>query len=159
MSDFKIAFAFLLKHEGGLEIDPNDPGGTTNFGISQRSYPNLDIRNLTLAQAQVIYERDFWIFGDLENQRIASKLFDEWVNSKHHAIRVAQLTLKLLVAGPVVADGNYGPQIEAMLNAVDEEKFIAEYKARLCLMHCMDAMVNPKQRDDLLGWLRRDVDG
>ena len=50
----------MLKWEGGLTNNPADPGGLTNFGICQRSYPNLDIKNLTRAQAAEIYERDYW---------------------------------------------------------------------------------------------------
>ena len=51
---------FILEHEGGYVNDPDDPGGETNFGISKRSYPNLDIKNLTKKQAAEIYERDFY---------------------------------------------------------------------------------------------------
>jgi lysozyme family protein len=46
--------------EGGVSNDPDDPGGLTKFGISQRSYPLLDIANLTRSEAIAIYERDFW---------------------------------------------------------------------------------------------------
>ena len=42
-------------------MDKDDPGGTTNYGISQRAYPNLDIKNLTLDQAKEIYYRDYWL--------------------------------------------------------------------------------------------------
>lgn len=57
---FDAALAFVLRHEGGLVDHPADPGGLTNFGISQRSYPELDIRGLTRADATAIYRRDFW---------------------------------------------------------------------------------------------------
>lgn len=39
---------------------PADPGGETNFGITKRSYPNLDIKNLTKEEAIEIYRRDYW---------------------------------------------------------------------------------------------------
>lgn len=39
----------------------HDPGGETNFGISKRSYPNVDVRNLTWEGAKEIYHRDYWI--------------------------------------------------------------------------------------------------
>jgi len=51
---------FVLAREGGLTDDPNDPGGLTNFGISQKAYPNLDIKNLTVEQAKEIYKKDYW---------------------------------------------------------------------------------------------------
>lgn len=37
-----------------------DPGGLTKFGISQRSYPDLDIASITLDQAKALYKRDYW---------------------------------------------------------------------------------------------------
>ena len=40
--------------------DPHDAGGETNFGISKRQYPNLDIKNLTKQQAADIYKRDYY---------------------------------------------------------------------------------------------------
>jgi len=60
-TDFDQAVEFTLRWEGGYENDPDDPGGETNWGISKRAYPNLDIKNLTKEQAIVIYESDYWI--------------------------------------------------------------------------------------------------
>lgn len=58
---------FIIKrNEGGFQDDPNDPGNYVNgklvgtkYGISAKSYPNEDIRNLTLARAVEIYKRDY----------------------------------------------------------------------------------------------------
>lgn len=46
--------------------DPNDPGGETKYGVSKRQYPLLDIKNLTLDHAKMIYKADYWnlIDGD-----------------------------------------------------------------------------------------------
>ena len=57
---FTAAAEFILKWEGGYTHDPDDPGGETNFGISRKSYPNLDIANLTRERAIELYQRDFW---------------------------------------------------------------------------------------------------
>jgi len=59
--NFDYCVAIVLEDEGGLVSDPNDPGGTTNFGISQRAYPGLDIPNLTEAEAEQIYYNDYWV--------------------------------------------------------------------------------------------------
>jgi lysozyme family protein len=59
-SDFKQAMSFVFRWEGGYSTDPNDPGGETNFGISKRAYPNLDIKALTKEQAEEIYHKDYW---------------------------------------------------------------------------------------------------
>lgn len=58
---FNRVLEHVLKWEGGYVNDPNDPGGETNYGISARAYPNLDIRSLTKDQAADIYFRDYWL--------------------------------------------------------------------------------------------------
>ncbi len=58
---FEVAFEFLLKWEGGYSDNPKDPGGTTKYGISQRAYPELNIKALTKKQAKEIYKRDYWL--------------------------------------------------------------------------------------------------
>ena len=60
MSFFLAAFQIVVGIEAGYVNDPHDPGGETKFGISKRSYPNLNIAQLTLEEAQAIYQRDFW---------------------------------------------------------------------------------------------------
>jgi lysozyme family protein len=82
MADFNTAVALVLKHEGGLVDNPQDPGGLTNFGISKRAYPSLDIANLTVDDAKAIYQRDYWKpFMEQEvDQRIANCALDCAVN-------------------------------------------------------------------------------
>lgn len=65
---------FVLRWEGGLSSDPNDLGNYvdgkfvgTKYGISARSYPNLDIVNLTLEQAKEIYYNDYWLRSGADN--------------------------------------------------------------------------------------------
>lgn len=58
--NFDEAFERTLGHEDGYVDDPRDPGGETKWGISKRSYPHLDIKNLTQDQAKGIYRTDFW---------------------------------------------------------------------------------------------------
>ena len=79
---FVQAVTRVLANEGGYARLPNDPGGETRFGVSQRDYPNLDIANLTRDGAIAIYFRDFWMagrYGELP-AGIAVKLFDLSVN-------------------------------------------------------------------------------
>lgn len=57
---FETAVNLVLEEEGGLVHNPNDPGGLTKFGISQRAYPTLDIANLTVDDAKAIYFKDYW---------------------------------------------------------------------------------------------------
>jgi lysozyme family protein len=82
MSDFPAALRWILQREGGYVNDPADPGGETNFGISKRAYPDVDIKNLTRDQAATLYQRDYWIPAgcDTLDQGPALAVFDTAVN-------------------------------------------------------------------------------
>lgn len=155
MADFSQAIDFVLQNEGGLSNDPLDAGGLTNFGISQRAYPDMDVKNLTRDGASAIYERDYWHYGDIQSQRVATKLLDAAVNlGPVKAIRLMQLALGAIEAGPIVADGLFGSQTAEAINAADPDKLMDEYKARLAKYYC-----ELNQPEFMLGWLRRAVKG
>mgnify|MGYP006921358890 FL=1 len=113
---FETAFRFTLGHEGGYVNDVRDPGGETKFGISKRSYPGVDIKSLTLDQAQAIYKRDYWDEASCERMppKIAIAVFDAAV---HHGPKTA---IKLLQRALKVADdGEYGRITHGTLQSRD----------------------------------------
>lgn len=57
---FKDAWRVTSKWEGGYVNNPHDRGGETNRGISKRSYPNEDIKNMTEERAMYLAHRDYW---------------------------------------------------------------------------------------------------
>ena len=57
---FDKAIEFILEKEGGYVHDPRDAGGETNYGISKRSFPDIDIKNLTKGHAKHLYEVNYW---------------------------------------------------------------------------------------------------
>lgn len=155
MSTFDAAIDYVLQNEGGLTNAAGDAGGLTNFGISQTAYPNIDIRNLTRDQAIEIYRRDYWRYDDIASQRVATKLFDAHVNmGPVRAVRLMQLALGAIQAGPVVADGIIGSATVAAINAADEEKLMDEFKAQLARYYS-----ELNQPQFLMGWFRRAVKG
>lgn len=81
-SQFDKALNFVLRWEGGYVNDPHDPGGETKFGISKRSFPDLNIKDLTREQAADIYRRDYWnIFAcDTRDYPTGLVIFDSAVN-------------------------------------------------------------------------------
>ena len=52
----------VLRREGGAKLtkDPDDPGGTTKYGISKRANPDVDVENLTEDEAVLIYLDKYW---------------------------------------------------------------------------------------------------
>jgi lysozyme family protein len=113
MSYFENAVEVIFEHEGGLVDNPKDPGGLTNFGISQRAYPSVDIRGLTKVTAAAIYKRDYWdkINGDLLKPAIALCVFDSAVNQ---GVGFAAKALQKECG--VTADGAIGPATAAAAN-------------------------------------------
>ena len=112
MNFFDFAFDLIVQHEGGYVNDPDDPGGETCYGISKRSYPDLDISRLTAAQAKEIYKNDYWLKCgcDLLSFPIALCLFDSAVNQGRR--RACKALQKILL---VEVDGIIGPiTIKAM---------------------------------------------
>jgi lysozyme family protein len=158
MADFDQAAEYVLGLEGGLSTDPNDPGGTTNFGIAQRWHPDIDVRTLTRDGAKQIYRSEYWRFDGVNSQRLANRLLSMSVNtSLARTVRFLQVSLKGILAGPVVQDGVFGERTLEFTNAADETRLIDELKARMAYSHCQDVIAKPAQLGELLGWLRRDV--
>ena len=96
----------ILKAEGGYVDDPNDNGGETKYGISKRAYPDEDIKNLTIARAVYLYERDYWsaIRGDELPDALALVVMDMAVNA---GVPRASRMLQQLIGADV--DGRIGP--------------------------------------------------
>ena len=149
MANFEDAIGVVLRNEGGYVWDGNDPGGETNFGISKRSYPNVDIKNLTVEEAKFFYKRDFWKFDGINDQAVATKLLDAYVNMGRSAIKIAQ---EIAVA-PV--DGEYGPHTEALINAISPTAFLMQYRSGLAQHYQNIVANNPAMGKFLAGWLRR----
>lgn len=117
--DQAVAFVLHDQIEGGYVNDPRDPGGETKFGISKRSYPKEDIKNLTRDRAIEIYKRDFWDSNRCDElpPKLAIAMFDAAVNQGAGAARpLLQRTLG------VNADGIIGPiTLKAALDADEDE--------------------------------------
>lgn len=124
--DFNTAFDRLLGHEGGYTDGKGDPGGETNWGISKRSYPDVDIKALTREQAKEIYLRDFWnrVRADKLHDGVAFQLFDFAVNSGiETAVRYLQRALG------VADDGHWGPISQAAADSMSESDQIMQLSA------------------------------
>lgn len=114
--NFDQAFDMVIDREAGYVNDPNDPGGETNYGISKRSYPHEDIRNMTLERAKWIYRRDFWKKAKCDELPwpVNFQVFDAAVNS---GVRAAVKWLQKAVG--VSADGVIGPKTLAAVRSHD----------------------------------------
>lgn len=102
IDDWDKAINFVLSMEGEYTFDPVDPGGETKFGISKKSYPSLDIKNLTVDQAKDIYKTDYWQVCHCDElpSPFAISVFDMAVNQgTGKAKRLLQIILGVDVDG------------------------------------------------------------
>lgn len=56
---FDFAFETVIGLEGAPTNDPDDPGGLTVFGLSQRYNPQVTL-DMTVDMAKAIYLRKYW---------------------------------------------------------------------------------------------------
>lgn len=125
MTNFERAVAIVLEEEGGLVDNPKDPGGLTKYGISQRAYPKLDIRNLTRDDAKAIYLRDYWGHCEALTWPLCLLVFDHSVNAGVGG------ALRLLQQGAgVPADSAWGPATSAAVAKLEPQKASAAYAVR-----------------------------
>lgn len=157
---FDECFALLLGHEGEYSDDVSDPGnwtggkvglGTmkgTKWGISAKSYPHLDIKNLTKADAKKIYRDDFWnpIKGDELPPALRFHVFDAAVNSGPDWARI---WLQRAVGAAV--DGKIGPATLAAAHRSDQVKAAVEINTER-LLFMTNALIWQSQSK---GWARR----
>ena len=106
MSTFEDCIDKVLEHEGGYVNDPKDLGGETNFGISKRAYPNVDIKELTRDDAKAIYKKDYWNRYKIEKMpsRLRYIYFDMVLNmGSGNAAKVVQMQKNILLNQSVMS--------------------------------------------------------
>lgn len=112
---FEDCLQIVLEYEGGHVDDPNDPGGETKFGISQRAYPKLNIGELTEKDAAVIYFNDYWApcWCDKLSEELRLLVFDTAVNmGVKRSVRMLQRS-----TGVQKLDGRMGPKTYAAVES------------------------------------------
>lgn len=135
---FDTAFERLIGHEGNFTNDRNDRGNWTagvigkgslkgtKYGISAMTYPNLDIKNLTLQQAKQIYKRDWW--DALSANKIdPSIVFQVWDFAINAGMSTAKRKLQSAVG--VADDGIIGPLTLKAINDADLNDLLMKFNA------------------------------
>lgn len=152
---FERAVEKTLAHEGGYVNDPQDPGGETNFGISKRSYPHVNIAALTREDAIEIYRRDWWDrfnYGRITHEKIAAKTFDFSVNMGPTRAHVLLQRAVIESGGDrIVIDGALGPKTFSAVNLHPNPDLLF---AKLVLA-AVGFYVSLNNTRFLAGWIRR----
>ena len=153
---FEKAIKDVLKHEGGYVHDPHDRGGETNFGISKRAHPDVDIKNLTEEHAVGIYHEHYWIPSKAEKlpERLQGYYFDMCVNlGQRNSVKVLQKACNNKGTKMVSVDGRIGPNTIKAANNLELERL----KSYRVLYYANLVHSNPTQEKFWFGWFRRSL--
>ena len=153
MSKFDEIIEVVLEHEGGYVNDPKDPGGETNFGIAKRSNPDVDIKNLTKAEASLIYKTKYWDKNKVESlpEELWHIYFDMCVNmGRSRAVKILQQSA-VNRGRNIKVDGGLGPNTIKALKGVELER-VRAFRVRYYV-----ELVNkkPDLEKFYFGWFRR----
>lgn len=167
MANFDLYFETLIKHEGGFVNHPNDPGGATNLGITDKLDGKADglvdvdgdgkgdvpIKELRKDQARRIYKRLFWDplqADNIQSQSVAEILFDFAVNS---GVGTASRAIQKIVN--VAQDGKIGPKTLQAINSKNPKEIFEELKKFRKLFYAKIIQNNPKLKVFQKGWNNR----
>ena len=155
---FERLIGFVLEHEGGYVNDPTDPGGETKYGISKRSYPRLDIKNLTIEDAKGIYYQDWWLplkCPQIHDDKVAQKYLDTCVNTgKGTGTKILQRALQM-IGYRITVDGAIGPKTLAAVNAADPQALLVAMRQQQKAHYEQLIQKNPKLEKFRRGWMAR----
>jgi hypothetical protein len=153
MSKFDEIIEVVLEHEGGYVNDPKDPGGETNFGIAKRSNPDVDIKNLTKAEASLIYKTKYWDKNKVESlpEELWHIYFDCCVNmGKSRAVKILQQAANGKGAN-IDVDGGLGPNTLKAISNVELER-VRAYRVK----YYADLVTRkPELEKFYFGWYKR----
>lgn len=158
---FLDSLPFILRWEGGYVNHPNDPGGATNKGVTQRTYDrwrrrqgleSQDVRKLEDDELHAIYESGYWLPPRCDKLKEALDLvqFDTAVNmGPQRAVKMLQTTVG------VSADGDFGPITLGAVDASDLGQTLIGYCEQRESYYRRLAEKRPKLAVFLKGWLNR----
>jgi lysozyme family protein len=133
---FEYAVNLTFSYEGFLSDHPDDSGGLTKYGITQRDHPGVDIANLTKAQAKEIYYRKYWLGHRIQllpDKYVAAEVFDTCVNTGTRGVRILQEACNLfgrkISIDGVIGTKETGPAVSAI---------VARY--RIHFLYCLNGL-------------------
>ena len=161
MAGFLQALPVILRFEGGYVDDPDDPGGATMKGITQKTFdawrkskrlPREAVRGISDAEVEAIYHRDYWLKGKCDALPWPVSLVHCDATVNHGTKNAAKLLQR---AAGVADDGKIGPMTLGAVDAADPDELVnGMLWARLAFYEAI-ARRRIASRKFLLGWLSR----
>ncbi len=154
-SNFQASLKLVLKSEGGNDDDPDDHGGRTSRGITQREYdawckenfkPRGDVWKAPQNFIDQIYKAEYWNpYCDDFPTGLDYLYFDMAVNAGPY--RAAVLLQRVL---GIIDDGRIGPITRNAVQRADSKTLVARYTEEKRAFYL--ALHQPKY---IKGWLNR----
>lgn len=154
---------WVLESEGGNDDDPDDPGGRTSRGITQREYnaycemaglPHGDVWHAPDAVIHDIYHRSYWLpYGPILPPGVDYEFVDEAINAGPHTA-VEMLQVGLGFTGKDV-DGHLGVVTSAALAKAKPADLIKSMAAYRVHYYKLIEMRRPVLRKYDKGWMSR----
>lgn len=157
MTSFEKAIHFVFDAEGGLSDNVHDRGGLTKYGISQKSYPSVDIANLTKEQAIQIYKEYYWdrMHCDTFDESLAIVLFDTGINC---GVKIASQWLQSTCntkGSKLLIDGKIGAKTILMALQYDQRGLLCGVTAFRLKLYNRIVSKDKTQKGFYKGWINR----
>jgi lysozyme family protein len=167
VSDFRRAIDIIIAtHEGGFQNRPDDPGNWTadgqlkgtKFGMSAHSFPNVDIENLTLTEAEDLYRQTWGHFAEIQDQAVLTKVLDLAVNMQWGDKGNATLILQRAIVArgiPVSTDAVFGPRTATAANNLPADPLLREICNQAQIMYAHIEANKPEMKAWFNIWKHR----
>ncbi len=162
--DFAKALKQVLKYEGGYVNDPDDPGGATNMGVTQKVYdayrktkglPSSPVKGISKDEVAAIYEERYWKASRAAYLKwpLSLAVFDTAVN--FGVGRANEFVAKAL---GLEGSTKWNPKASELIHDADPKTVALNIvQQRIDYRHAR-VKKSPKSAKFLKGWLNRDND-
>jgi len=155
------ALKFVLRWEGGFVDHPDDPGGRTNKGVTQKVYDQWrarqgaapqDVKLISEDEVRSIYETGYWLAArcELLNDPLSLVQFDTAVN-----MGVGRAVRFLQGAANCAVDGDFGSGTAKAVAECDHGEVVIRYCDAREAFYGRLIEKNPKLAVFKKGWLNR----
>lgn len=110
-----VARIIIMDLEGGDKVI-TDSGGLTKYGVSQKAYPGLDIKNITYEVAVEIFKM-YW--EEAKADQLPSPLNAYVVDAAYNMGPRTAMKILQKAVGSVAVDGRWGPRTQAAVARMD----------------------------------------
>ncbi len=153
-----------LGKEGGYVNDKDDPGGETNYGITKRTFSDINIKTLTKKHAAKIYQEHWWDkynYTKIDSQVIANRVLMLAVNMSNSPKMQAHIMVQRalnLIGEAVAVDGILGPITLKSVNSQEVAKLDRAIGGEASRHYYKIAKRRRTSRKFLYSWLDRTFD-